>query len=118
MYRFLLEDKEIDPMELIVLQRIGKEQGISQEQMDQIFLQPVENKIPENFDDKIDNLYDYTSIIWADGVVTEDEKKLLNRYIIDYGFLPENADKLAEFLIEEVKNGVSKDDVLAIIKSL
>lgn len=118
MYHFLLEDKKIDPNELITLRQIGREYGISQNEMDQIFLMPANVVIPADFDEKICNLYDYARIIWADGQVTTEERKLLCRYIVDYGFMEENAEEFADFMIEAVNNNISKEEILATIKSL
>ena len=51
-------------------------------------------------------------MIWADEIVTKDEINTLKKYCIKFGFLEENITELSDFLINNAKKNVSKEEVL------
>lgn len=114
LYQIALADGEFSALELKMLYEFAEERGISKEHLDAILLNPVEanNLVPEEINEKISFLYDFTAMIWADQVVTEDELSALKKYIKRFEFLDENIEPLAQYLIEAVKNDKSKQDII------
>ena len=53
-----------------------------------------------------------SEIAWADGKIDKTEKSLLASYAVRFGFKEENANDIADYLLQQVKNGMSKEDVI------
>ena len=70
------------------------------------------SSIPENLDEKIEYLYDLAIMIWADDIVTEDEKNTLKKYCLKFEFLEENIDDICEFLLENAKAKISIKELI------
>ena len=51
-------------------------------------------------------------MIWADGVVNEDERNTLLKYCKKFGFLDENLNELVDFLLECAKEDLTVEDIL------
>ena len=107
-------DDNFDKLELKMLYHFAEERGISEEQLQQVLLNPLteEAEIPETLDQKIDYLNDLAKMIWADGVVTEDERNTLLKYCKKFGFLDENLQQLVDFLLECAKENLSVEDII------
>lgn len=106
-------DDNFDSSELKMLYLFAKERGVSQEQLQQILINPIEETdVPETLNDKIDYLYDLAQMIWADNVITVDEKNTLIKYCKIFGFLDENVVELADYLLECAQKGLSKEDII------
>lgn len=114
LYQIALADGEFSALELKMLYEFAEERGISKEHLDDILLNPVDasNLVPEDINEKIGFLYDFAAMIWADEIVTDDELFALKKYIKRFGFLDENIDPLAKYLIEAVKNNKTKTDII------
>ena len=114
LYQIALADGEFSTLELKMLYKFAEERGISKEHLDDILLNPVDasNLVPEDINEKIGFLYDFAAMIWADEIVTDDELFALKKYIKRFGFLEENIDLLAQYLIEAVKNNKTKKDII------
>jgi hypothetical protein len=98
-------DDNFSSLELKALYKSAEERGISQKNLDEILLNPTNSKltIPESIEEKIDYLYDLTVMIWADGEVSANEKSSLEKYVVMFGFMEENALQIVDFLINSVK---------------
>jgi len=114
LYQIALADGEFSALELKMLYEFAEERGISKEHLDDILLNPVDasNLVPEDINEKIGFLYDFAAMIWADEIVTEDELFALKKYIKRFGFLDENIDPLAQYLIEAIKNNKTKKEII------
>jgi hypothetical protein len=113
LYQMAFSDDNFDATELKMLYEFAKERGVSQEQLQQILINPIqETNLPDTLDEKIDYLYDLALMIWADSIVTEDEKNTLIKYCKRFGFLEENISKMAEYLLDCAQKGLSKEDIL------
>jgi uncharacterized tellurite resistance protein B-like protein len=97
-----------------MLYHFAEERGISEEQLQQVLLNPLteDTEVPDTLDQKIDYLNDLAKMIWADGVATEDERNTLLKYCKKFGFLDENLQQLVDFLLECAKEDLSVDDIL------
>lgn len=114
LYQMAFSDDNFDKLELKMLYHFAEERGISEEQLQQVLLNPLteDTEVPDTLDQKIDYLNDLAKMIWADGVVTEDERNTLLKYCEKFGFLDENLQQLVDFLLECAKEDLSVDDIL------
>jgi hypothetical protein len=118
LFRMALTDDDFSPLELKMLYHFAAERNVPQEELDKALLGTVGAlSIPEDLDQRVEYLYDLGRMIWADGKVTEDEIYLLKKYCRQFQFEEENIDELSAYLIERVKAGVSKQELLAEIKA-
>lgn len=114
LYQMALADDNFDVLELQMLYNFADERGIPKEELDKMFLSPINNdlNIPADLNTRIEYLYDLARIIWADGKVTIDEMNSLKKYCRKFDFLEENIDELAEYLIDCVKKGIKKEEII------
>lgn len=116
LYCMALSDTDFDPREAELMYKIGLEHGLSKSTIDEIVvtsgLRPV---IPHSLEEKVFYLYDLVRMAWADGVIEEEEKVVLKKYIIRFGFEKSNADNIVNYLLESVK---SKKDIEQIFKEI
>ncbi|MCU7617445.1 hypothetical protein NZ698_09565 [Chryseobacterium sp. PBS4-4] len=119
LYQMAICDDDFSPLELKMLYKSAEERGISSKNLDEILLNPINSKslIPETIEEKVEYLYDLTVMIWADGIVTENEYSALKKYVGMFGFLEENVQDIADYFIEGVKNGKTKTDILNDLKN-
>ncbi|MFN4364539.1 hypothetical protein [Chryseobacterium hispalense] len=119
LYQMAICDDDFSPLELKMLYKTAEERGISSKKLDEILLNPINSKslIPEIIEEKVEYLFDLTVMIWADGVVTENELSALNKYVALFGFVEENVKDIADYFIEAVKQGKTKQDILNDLKN-
>lgn len=114
LYQMAICDEDFSTLELKMLYKSAEERGVSAKSLDAVLLNPINSKslIPETIEEKMEYLYDLTVMIWADGVVSPNEYSALEKYVTMFGFLEENVKDIAEYLIEAVKQGKTKHDIL------
>lgn len=113
LYQIALIDDDFSPLEMKLLYHFAEERNISKEQLDEILIaNPGIVTIPESIEKKIEYLYDFALMIWADEEVTEDEYSALKKYCKKFEFLEENIVPLADYLIASAKEGKSKESIL------
>lgn len=114
LYQIALADGEFSALELKMLYEFAEERGIPNEHLDRILLQPLDmnNLIPEKLSEKLEFLCDFTAMIWADGVVNEDERDALEKYIKLFGFLDQNIKPLANYLIDSFEEKKTKQEII------
>lgn len=114
-----LADSNIDINELTLIYDMGLERGITKSEIDELQKNVKDTSItpPTELKDKIRLLYDLCLIIWADGKVVKEEKDLLLKFIIQCKFKKENAEEIAEYLLEKTKSKVSPEEILKEIKA-
>jgi uncharacterized tellurite resistance protein B-like protein len=114
LYQMALTDDNFNALELQMLYHFADERGVPKEELEKLFLNPVthEQDIPEDLKTRIEYLYDLTRIIWADEKITDDEMNTLRKYCKKFEFLDENIDDLANYLIDCVKKGVQKQEII------
>lgn len=112
-------DDDFSPLELKMLYKMAEEKGISSKNLDEILLNPINSKslIPETIEEKAEYLFDLTVMIWADGIVTDNEYSTLQKYVSMFGFVEENVKDIAAYFIEAVKQQKSKQDILNDLKN-
>lgn len=114
LYQMALTDDNFDILELQMLYHLAEERGIPREELDKLFLNPVNQEvdIPEDLNIRIEYLYDLTRIMWADGKITDDELNTLKKYCKKFEFLDENIDELSSYLIDCVQKGINKKEII------
>jgi uncharacterized tellurite resistance protein B-like protein len=113
LYQMAMTDGDFSPLEWKLLYQFGEERNITKNELDKILLSTTGNlEIPESIEKKIEYLYDFARMIWADNHVSEDEEVTLKKFCKKFGFLDENIDELSLYLIESVKNGKTKFEII------
>ncbi|WPO82853.1 hypothetical protein SD427_00495 [Chryseobacterium sp. JJR-5R] len=119
LYQMAICDDDFNALELKMLYTCAEERGISSKNLDEILLHPINIKsfLPQTIEEKVDYLYDLTVMIWADGAVSPNEYAAMEKYVIMFGFLEENAQAIVDYLIEAVQTGKNKNDILSELKN-
>ncbi|HIB8182079.1 hypothetical protein [Elizabethkingia anophelis] len=114
LYQMALSDDDFSLAELKMLYKIAEERGVPAESLDEILLNPVNTKniLPQTIEEKIAYLYDLVLMILSDGRIDINERIALEKYIRLFGFTEENISAIAEYLLEAVRNGKTKNDIL------
>ena len=94
-----LADGVLDENEMKIITKVARDYGlIDQDQLlyiiknyDKYTIEPA-----YNYDERIEELYNLTKIIYADGRMDEEELKILKNAIVALGFPPKNADVIFE----------------------
>ncbi len=114
LYQIALADGDFSELEMKMLYDFAAERGVPKSHLDKILIagHTTVNLIPKTLREKIAYLHDFTVMIWADTIVTVDERVALEKYISRFGFLDENITSLANYLIDAVKDGKTKQDII------
>jgi hypothetical protein len=112
-------DDDFSALELKMLYKCAEERGIPSKNLDEILLNPINLKslVPQTIEEKVDYLYDLTVMIWADGIVSPNEYIAMQKYVLMFGFVEENAPSIVDYLIEAVKIGKNKSEILYELKN-
>lgn len=118
LYQMVLADGIVDAAEMETLFRIGKENyGIESQEINELIRDTdFSTLLPSNLDDKVRLLYELGEIAWADGHIDDSEKNLLKKYVVSMGFEEANAPEIVDFILQQVKERVTIEDVLKMIK--
>lgn len=119
LYAIALSDLEVDPRELKLLYEFGEERGVPSEEIDALLLHPdeVQFQVPQDILKRVEYLYDFALLIWSDGVVAPDERQLLEKFCLKFGFATENVTQIADFLLEEAEVETPTQDVLSAVEA-
>lgn len=118
LYAVALTDTQIDTKELELLFEMGNERGIPKEEIQNIILRPDAFKftIPTETIQKMEYLFDFARMAWANGEVDDYERVALRKFCVKFGFLEENIDELVQFLLDEAEKGTSNTDLIKIVQ--
>jgi hypothetical protein len=118
LYFLALSDTQIDSQELEMLYKLGQERGIKKEEIERIILHPdsIKFTVPQDTITKIEYLYDYVTMILADGKIDEHEELTLKKFCTKFGFDEQNIPAIMQFLIEEAMNGTDKNLIIEQVK--
>lgn len=114
LYQMVLADGIIDAAEMETLFRIGQENyGITSNQINEL-IRDTDTSIsyPDTLEDKVRFLYELAEIAWADGSIDNSELRLLEKYIVNMGFEESNSKAIANFMLNEVKDKVTVEEVI------
>ena len=113
LYQIALSDENFNHMEMQLLYHFAEERGIPKSDLDSILTGSIgEVTIPESIEERIEYLYDFAQMIWADEMITEDEMNAFKKYCRKFEFLEENIEELTTYLLEKAKEGTPKSQIL------
>ncbi|MDD4111377.1 MAG: hypothetical protein PHS54_07580 [Clostridia bacterium] len=117
LYSIALSDCQIDTVELNLLYRIGEENNVPKESIEYLILHPndVRFTMPDDILKKIEYLFDFARMIYADKVIDPAEVQIMKKFCSKFGFADENLEELANFFINEVQKGTSKHEIFNIV---
>jgi uncharacterized tellurite resistance protein B-like protein len=100
-------DGNLNPREHELLHKEGRKFGLTDPEIDKLIEFEAQHNYnpPYSLQDKFEHLYNVAEMILADEVITESEKKLLNRFAIEAGFSDRTIAKLVELLLTGIKKG-------------
>lgn len=115
----VMADGIVEAKELETLYRIGRENyHLSPEEINQAIVSAGTTfTVPGNIEERISILYQMAEIAWSDDTIDESERSLLSRYAIRLGFLEENATDIADFMFQQVKEGISLAEITQELKN-
>lgn len=114
LYQMAMTDGDFSPSEWKMLYEFAEERGVPRDELDRILLETTGKiEIPKTIVERVEYLYDLSRMIWADGKVTEDELTTLKKYCRKFEFEEENISELADYLIESVRVGKKKEEILS-----
>jgi len=107
-------DGKIDPQELELLHKEGRKFGLTDPEVDRIIDMEAAHHYdpPYSLAEKFEHLHNIAEIIVADDVITEGERKLLNRFAIEAGFNDKTIPKLIDLLLKGIGEGVDEEKLL------
>ena len=113
LYQIALSDENFNHMEMQLLYRFAEEREISSTDLDKILTGAIgEVTIPSTLEERIEYLYDFALMIWADKKITEDESNALKKYCQKFEFLDENIDALADYLLTSAKESKTHKEII------
>ncbi|SFF95544.1 hypothetical protein SAMN04488033_11653 [Salegentibacter agarivorans] len=113
LYQIALSDENFNHMEMQLLYHFAEERGIPKSELDSILTGAIgEVTIPDSIEERIEYLYDFAQMIWADEKITEDEMTAFKKYCKKFEFLDENVEELTTYLLEKAKQGTPKSQIL------
>ena len=113
LYHLAMVDNNFSPTEWDMLYEFGEKREVSSEKLNEILLDPVgELEIPESIEEKIEYLIDFSIMIWADGVVANEERDALIKFCTSFEVDINKVSLLSDLLLENVKNETSSEEII------
>lgn len=113
LYEIAITDNSFSPLELKMLYDFARQRNIDKSALQEILLSPHEVfSIPVSLSDRLSYLYDMAKMIWADGIIKEEEKIALTKYARKFEFEEKNITELTEYLLESAKQGKSNEQLI------
>lgn len=108
-------DGEIDKNELDLILRIGEKVGLSREGLIRIVKRPdsIYFRAPDDFREKIEQLYDMVLVMMIDGDIHENEVALCKVIAMKLGFKHQVIDKIVMDVINMIAKGLALETVLS-----
>ena len=112
-------DGKINPDEFVLLHKEGRKFGLTDGEIDKLINEKSYHPFhaPYSLEEKFEQLYNVATMILADEIVTEEEKKALKRIALEAGFNEEVIERLRPILIDGIQNNESEESILAKFKS-
>jgi uncharacterized tellurite resistance protein B-like protein len=112
-----MADEKITEDEENLLKRIAKKLHILEEKYIDVLKNYKKYPIvtPHGYDERIERLYDYSKIIYADSEVTGKEASILRKICVGLGFPLDNVAKVAD---EAIHLTINKNDIEEFTKAI
>jgi len=113
-------DFVINEEEQELLDRLSKQLGIEEQEYKKVLESPEAYPInpPVTYDERIERLYNLTSMIFIDGEIIGDEVDLLQRIAIDLGFPKDIIEKISDKAIHLIINNYNLNEFKRAIKEI
>lgn len=114
LYAIALADLSVSPDELEMLISFGNERGITRHEIQDLLLStlPFHSEVPNDPREKIRCLYDMCRLALADFVLTNEERRLLERITLLFGYDESSASLLLDRLLLLAESDAHLDDVI------
>lgn len=113
LYCMALSDTDFDPKEAEQLYKIGLEYGLDKNVIDEIAVTSgLHPEMPKTLEEKVTYLYDLTRMAWADGKIEEEERQMLIKNTVRFGFKEENKEAIVDYFIKSVGDGKSLENII------
>jgi uncharacterized tellurite resistance protein B-like protein len=114
-----LVDGVMDENEMKIIGKVARDYGLLDPDDLQYLLKNYDKYSLEpayNYDERIEQLYYLTKIIYADGHIDKDELKILKNAIVALGFPPKNVDIIYETAIGKIADEADLEEFTKAIK--
>jgi len=113
-----LADGKIEDIELQMLQRMGSKLGLTKPEIDDLLETSKKSEYipPYELSKRFEQLYDVIKMVYADGVIDDNEMRLASGLAMKSGFAEEEIPTLISVLIEGIKKGEDVDDLFDLYK--
>lgn len=113
-----LADGKIEDVELQMLQRMGSNLGLTKPEIDDLLATNKQTAYipPYELSKRFEQLYDVIKMVYADGVIDDNEMRLASGLAMKSGFAEEEISTLLSVLIEGIKKGEDVDDLFTLYK--
>jgi len=107
-------DGIVSETEVALLNRIARKLSLTNEQANEIIRHPDNYPMvpPVSLEERFERYIQFIQMTFVDGVVDEQEKKLIAKYGIALGFRDEDATNHAKIILGQVVKGVESADIL------
>jgi uncharacterized tellurite resistance protein B-like protein len=100
-----MRDFDFDNREKHVIIKIASRLGLSAADFENITKEDILTlELPESLSERIAHLYDFVSVMIADGVIHEEEIKYIAAFTKAYGFEPEMTESILKVKCSEIRN--------------
>ncbi len=120
MYLLAMSDENLDAKEQNFIARVANASGLSQDELFSIIDDARDASgeiLSMSLEDRVLELYELAEMVWVDGRIEHQERAMFTSFVGKYGFLEENVEEIATFLLEEVRQGRDVQSVLSEIKN-
>jgi len=118
--KLALADEVITKAEEKLLKRVAKRFHILEDKYNEIIenskTYPIET--PQNYNERIEYLYDLSKMVYADGTASEEEAKVLRKICVGLGFPIDNVEKVCDEAIHLILNNNDLEDFTKAIKQV
>jgi uncharacterized tellurite resistance protein B-like protein len=113
-------DGHFQDVEYDLLKKIGKRNGVSEKQLQEIRSNPtaVAFEVPKDNKEKFHQIYDLVHMMSIDEQIHSEERKLCNLIAIKFGYKRGIVDDLIDSIRSNIKNGISHDEALKRLEML
>ena len=114
LYTIALADFHMHPTEIAFLKEFGEKRGVTEEEIEHFLMNPAQfdQEVPDTLEERIESLYHLARMIWADGMVADEERQMLERFCGTFGFKQDNVAAVAEFLLKRAEEKVDVEQVV------
>lgn len=113
-------DGHFQDVEYELLKKIGKRNGVSEKQLQEIKANPaaINFEVPKDDKEKFHQLYDLVHMMSIDDEVHSEEHKLCNLIAIKFGYKRAIINDLIDSIQSNIKNGMKHDEALKRLQML